>query len=143
LPENSKNLDTYARALQKQFVQDHVGYNDVSKRSFYKYNDWMVDPLIGFGDEKKQIAQAISLKAKENSLNDRDLEWLGQNVNYLSNLKSKEIRQLVLTEYKNNFDSYKERTSKNYAATVMSPLQVISTITVDKRQKTTLRMFGD
>lgn len=143
LPENSKNLDTYGRALQKQFVQDHVGYNDVSKRSFYKYNDWMVDPLIGFGDEKKQIAQAISLKAKENSLNDRDLEWLGQNVNYLSNLKSKEIRQLVLTEYKNNFDSYKERTSKNYAATVMSPLQVISTITVDKRQKTTLRMFGD
>jgi hypothetical protein len=44
-------------------------------------------------------------------------------------LNSKKVRQAVLDEYKKNYDNYRETTSKNYAATVMSPLQVIATVT--------------
>ena len=139
LPENPKNLDSYVRSLQKQFVQDHVGYNEQTKRASYKYNDWMVAPLIGFGDSKQQIAQAISLKAKENNLNDKDLEWLGQNTTYLSALNSKTVRKAVLDEYKKNYDNYRETTSKNYAATVMSPLQVIATVTKTNESKVGIR----
>lgn len=131
-----RSLSGYAKKLQVTYVDNFTKYDEKLKKNVYTYEDWIVPATIGMSETKKQVANAISLKAKENSLDDRDLLWLAQNSGTFSGFSVPEIRQEFLKEWSQNHSRWSKMTTKNFGATVMSPLQVMATI-VNKKQVTT------
>tara|TARA_R110000868_G_scaffold408401_1_gene691522 strand:+ start:502 stop:3432 length:2931 start_codon:yes stop_codon:yes gene_type:complete len=123
---DDQKLLFYGEGLQKTFNENYI-QTDTAGRKTMAYNDWMVPSLVGSAGKNYSIAQAISLKAVENNLTDRDLLWAYQNIPMMSKLQlnNKDRRNYVLDNWKNNFDSLSKLTTPTDGATRMSPWQVI------------------
>lgn len=121
--------DNYGVDVQKTFVKNYMTRNETTGQWSYKYYDWMVPNLVGLSEVKQQTALGISLKLKENKFENIDAIWLARNVDYLSSLNNPTVRAAIIKEYRSNFESNKTLQTKNTGATVMSPLQVLATIT--------------
>jgi hypothetical protein len=126
---DDQKLMSYGEGLQKAFNQNFV-QRDAQGRVTYSYNDWMVPSIVGQSSKNRSIAQAISLKAVENNLTDRDLLWGYQNIPMMSKLglNNAQRREYVLTEFKKNFNTISKLTTPTDGATRMSPWQVIMKI---------------
>jgi len=123
---DDQKLLSYGEGLQKAFNENYI-QTDTAGRKTMAYNDWMVSSLVGSAGKNYSIAQAISLKAVENNLTDRDLLWAYQNIPMMSKLQlnNKDRRNYVLNQWKNNFDSLSKLSTPTDGATRMSPWQVI------------------
>ena len=126
---DDQKLMSYGEGLQKAFNENFV-QRDAQGRVTYSYNDWMVPSIVGQSSKNRSIAQAISLKAVENNLTDRDLLWGYQNIPMMSKLglNNAQRREYVLTEFKKNFNTISKLTTPTDGATRMSPWQVIMKI---------------
>ena len=125
-------LLTYGEALQKTF-NDNYTQKDNQGRTVQLYNDWIVPSLVGLSAKNNSVAQAISLKAVENNLTDRDLLWAYQNIPMMSKLglNDSSRRQYVLNRWKNDFNEISQLTTPTDGATRMSPWQVIMKLADD------------
>jgi hypothetical protein len=121
------DTEKYGRDLQKHFIEKIGTKENTKGEREYNYYDWVAPLLVGKDNKKTEIALAISVKAKENKLEENDLLWLGNNVPYLRELSTdSKKRQALLSEYTTNFDTLSKQQSKGMAPTRMSPLQVIT-----------------
>jgi hypothetical protein len=121
------DTEKYGRDLQKHFIEKIGTKENTKGEREYNYYDWVTPLLVGKDNKKTEIALAISVKAKENKLEENDLLWLGNNVPYLRELSiDSKKRQALLLEYTTNFDTLSKQQSKGMAPTRMSPLQVIT-----------------
>jgi len=122
-------LESYAIDMQKTFDKNPYVRNEKGKST---YTDWVVPHLVGLDPVKAKTMQAISLKAAEGNFNDIDALWLGRNVPYLNNLINSDTRATVIKEFndtrKNMLATGTKVQSKNTGGTVMSPMQLITSI---------------
>lgn len=125
-------LLSYGDALQKTFNNNYI-QKDNQGRLFQTYNDWIVPGLVGFSEKNRSIAQAISLKAVENNLTDRDLLWAYQNIPMMSKLQLNDAnrREYILKRWKKDFNEISKLTTPTDGATRMSPWQVIMKLADD------------
>lgn len=128
-----QDLSGYVKKLQITYVENFTKYDEKLKRNVYTYEDWIVPAVFGMAENRKQVANAISLKAKENKLDNRDLLWLAENAGTFQAFSDPIIREDFLKQWSKDHSQWSKMTTKNYGATIMSPLQVMATI-VNKQQ---------
>ena len=125
-------IDNYGEEIRVKYLQTQKTKNDRGQ-DFYPYNDWIVPSMVGNSPSKQETLQGISLKIAESGLTNVDAMWLGRNVPYLDMLLNDDVRFNIIKEYNNQRKGMSASggtkiQTKNVGATVMSPLQLLTSI---------------